>query len=225
VIIDALKTKYSLPRLLEKLNLSKAVITIKKKFCLNRTNIFPYGYASRNYSLKIKTDMVTAECMHCSNVKTSLFPRRLSAEKPNSKWLTDITEFAVPAGKIYLSLIMDCFDGLLVAWKIGSSIDSTLVNTMLDDAIRQLSPEEKPIVHSDRGVHYRWSGWIERMDKAGLTRSMSEKGCSPDNSACERVFGRVKNEMFYNTDWAGINISDFLAISVTKEIYQNISFS
>ncbi|MFR6610161.1 MAG: DDE-type integrase/transposase/recombinase [[Clostridium] innocuum] len=101
--------------------------------------------------------------------------RNFSAEKPNNKWLTDITEFAIPAGKVYLSPMVDCFDGLLVTWKIGLSPDATLVNTMLDDAISQLSPEEKPIVHSDRGVHYRWSGWLERMDKAGLTRSMSKK--------------------------------------------------
>ena len=94
---------------------------------------------------------------------------------------------------------MDCFDGLLVTWKIGISPDSTLVNTMLDDAVKKLSPGERTIVHSDRGAHYRWTGWIERMDKAGLTRSMSRKGCSPDNAACEEVFGRLKNEMFYNT--------------------------
>ena len=138
--------------------------------------------------------------------------RDFSAEKPNSKWQTDITEFAVPAGKVYLSPIVDCFDGLLVSWRIGTTPDSSLVNTMLDDAVTQLSPGEKPIVHSDRGIHYRWTGWIERMDKAGLTRSMSKKGCSPDNSACEGVFGRIKNEMFYNTDWKGINISDFIDI-------------
>ena len=41
---------------------------------------------------------------------------------------------------------------------------------------------------------------------------MSKKGCSPDNSACERVFGRLKNEMFYNTDWAGVSISEFMEI-------------
>jgi putative transposase len=51
-------------------------------------------------------------------------------------------------------------------------------------------------VHSDRGCHYRWSGWIERMNGAGLTRSMSKKGCFPDNAACEGFFGRLKNEMF-----------------------------
>ena len=66
---------------------------------------------------------------------------------------------------------------------------SELVNTMLDNAIVLLKENEHPIVHSDRGCHYRWSGWIQRMDEAGLTRSMSKKGCSPDNSACEGFFG------------------------------------
>lgn len=75
---------------------------------------------------------------------------------------------------------------------------------MLDSAIQQLQPDEKTIVHSDRGVHYRWPGWINRMNY-GLTRSMSRKGCFPDNSACEGVFGRTKNEMFYNTNWSGVS--------------------
>lgn len=81
---------------------------------------------------------------------------------------------------------------------------------MLDRAIAQLNNDEHPIVHSDRGCHYRWLGWIERMDKAGLTRSMSKKGCSPDNSACEGLFGRLKNEMFYNQNWSGISIEEFI---------------
>ena len=83
---------------------------------------------------------------------------------------------------------------------------------MPDDAASQLSPEEKPLIHSDRGIHYRWTGWIERMEKAVPAKSMPEKGCSPDNSACEGVSERIKNEMFYNTDWKGINISDFIDI-------------
>ena len=130
----------------------------------------------------------------------------------NEKWLTDITEFAIPAGKVYLSPIVDCFYGLLVNWNISTSPDALLVNSMLDDAAKLLSTEEKPIIHSDRGVHYRWPGWINRMEKNGFIRSMSKKGCSPDNSDCEGVFGRIKNEMFYNTDWSGVNISEFIGI-------------
>lgn len=130
----------------------------------------------------------------------------------NEKWLTDITEFAIPAGKVYLSPIVDCFDGLLVNWNISTSPDALLVNSMFDDAAKLLSVGEKPIIHSDRGVHYRWPGWIDRMEKNVFIRSMSKKGCSPDNSACEGVFGKIKNEMFYNADWSGVNISEFIGI-------------
>lgn len=79
--------------------------------------------------------------------------------KPNEKWLTDITEFSIGEKKVYLSPIIDCFDGLPVTWTIGTSPNAELVNTMLDNAIAQLDDGEKPIVHSDRGCHYRWPGW------------------------------------------------------------------
>lgn len=136
--------------------------------------------------------------------------RDFSAEKPNQKWLTDITEFHIPAGKVYLSPIIDCFDGMAVSWTIGTSPDANLANTMLDNAITELNPKEHPIIHSDRGCHYRWPGWIDRMNNAKLTRSMSKKGCSPDNSACEGFFGRLKNEMFYNRSWYRVSIDAFI---------------
>ena len=89
--------------------------------------------------------------------------RNFHADKPNKLWLTDITEFAIPAGKVYLSPIVDCFDGMLVTWTIGTSPNANLVNSMLDSAIKTLDKNEHPIVHSDRGCHYRWPGWIERI--------------------------------------------------------------
>lgn len=139
----------------------------------------------------------------------NVIKRDFHAEKPNQKWLTDITEFHIPAGKIYLSPIIDCFDGLPVSWKIGTTPNAELVNTMLDDALAVLQADEQPIVHSDRGCHYRWPGWIERMEKARLMRSISKKGCSPDNSACEGFFGRLKNEMFYGYSWTNVSIEQF----------------
>ena len=138
--------------------------------------------------------------------------RDFHADKPNVKWLTDITEFSIHAGKVYLSPLIDCFDGLPVSWTIGVAPNADLVNTMLDCAIETLGENEHPIVHSDRGAHYRWPGWIERMEAAGLTRSMSKKGCSPDNSACEGFFGRLKNEMFYGRSWDGVSIDEFIEI-------------
>lgn len=139
----------------------------------------------------------------------NIVQRDFHSDAPNKKWLTDITEFQIPAGKVYLSPIIDCFDGMVAAWTIGLSPNAELVNTMLDAAILSLKDDEKPIVHSDRGAHYRWPGWIERMEAAGLTRSMSKKGCSPDNSACEGFFGRLKNEMFYSRNWTGVSLCQF----------------
>lgn len=147
--------------------------------------------------------------------------RDFHAEKPNEKWLTDITEFAIPAGKVYLSPIVDCFDGMIPYWTIRTTPDAALVNDMLDGAVSRLKETEHPIVHSDRGCHYRWPGWISRMEKAGLKRSMSKKGCSPDNSACEGLFGRLKNEMFYNRDWTGVSIREFIDILNEYLIWYN----
>ena len=119
-------------------------------------------------------------------------------------------EFALPEGKLYLSPIIDCFDGLVVNWTVGRSPNAALVNAMLEQAIAALPEGQHPIIHTDRGCHYRWPGWIERMERAGLTRSMSKKGCSPDNSACEGFFGRLKNEMFYGRSWSGVSLDSFI---------------
>ncbi|WP_312636299.1 IS3 family transposase [Oscillibacter sp.] len=83
---------------------------------------------------------------------------------------------------------------------------------MLDDAIERLKARETPTIHTDRGYHYRWPGWIHRTDRAQLQRSMSKKGCSPDNSACEGFFGRMKNEMFYGISWVDVSVEQFIQI-------------
>ncbi len=136
--------------------------------------------------------------------------RDFHAEKPNQKWVTDITEFSIKAGKVYLSPIIDCFDGMPVNWKIGTSPNAEMAYTMLEDAISRLSTDEKPIVHTNRGCQYRVPEWIKIMDESGLTRSMSKKGCTPDNAACEGFFGHLKTEMFYGHNWDSYSIADFI---------------
>jgi putative transposase len=140
----------------------------------------------------------------------NILQRDFHAQAPSEKWLTDITEFQVSTSKVYLSPVIDCFDGMVVSWTIGTRPDAELVNRMLDLAVTSLGPTECPVVHSDRGSHYRWPGWIERMTNAGLTRSMSKKGCTPDNAACEGFFGRLKSEMYYNRSWRGVSVERFI---------------
>ncbi len=135
-----------------------------------------------------------------SEAPENLVNRRFRADAPNRLWLTDITEFKLPGGeKAYLSPVVDCYDGLPVAWRIGSAPrHAALANWLPRGRAATLSAGERPVCHSDRGCHYRWPGWIGICEENGLVRSMSEKGCSPDNSACEGFFGRLKNEFFYH---------------------------
>jgi transposase InsO family protein/transposase-like protein len=142
----------------------------------------------------------------------NLLNRDFSASAPNEKWLTDITEFQIPAGKVYLSPMIDCYDGMVVSWSIGTRPDAELVNTMLDAAIETVTASsDRPVVHSDRGGHYRWPGWLSRIAEAKLVRSMSRKVYSPDNAACEGFFGRLKTELFYSRDWLSTTIEEFVA--------------
>ena len=78
-----------------------------------------------------------------------------TAGAPNEKWLTDISVFHIPAGKVYLSPVIDCFDGKVVSWTIGTRPDAQLVNTMLDAAVESIDISNQPVAHSDRGAHYR----------------------------------------------------------------------
>ena len=205
------------------------------------TNIFErnyrcYGYRrmhaslrdqSVNISEKVVRRLMKQECMVAATSKRrrygsymgeispapdNLLNRDFSAGAPNEKWLTDITEFQIPAGKVYLSPVIDCFDGMVVSWSIGTRPNAELVNTMLDAAIDKVAVSgDRPVVHSDRGGHYRWPGWLSRIAEAKLVRSMSRKGCSPDNAACEGFFGRLKIEMFFSRDWLSTTIEEFVA--------------
>ena len=134
------------------------------------------------------------------------------ADAPNEGWVTDITEFRLPDDprKVYLSPVVDLFDGKPVAWSIGLRPDAGLANSSLEAACATLAPGERPFCHSDRGCHYRWPGWKRICEENGVVRSMSRKGRSPDNAACEGFFGRLKNEFFHGRDWRGVSAEEFM---------------
>ena len=81
-------------------------------------------------------------------------------------------------------------------------------NTTLENAIRKAN-SKSTIIHSDRGCHYRWPEWIKITEKNGIIRSMSNKDNSPDKAGCEGVFGRIKNECFYNYNFKGYSLENF----------------
>lgn len=134
------------------------------------------------------------------------------SNKPNELWTTDVTEFRIPAGKAYLSPIVDCFDGMPPSWSISTSPDAEMANSSPLGACKRLGEGDRPKIHSDRGRHYRWPGWIRICDENGPVRSMPGKGCGPDNARCEGFFGRLKIEFFHGCDWAGVTIEEFMGM-------------
>ena len=147
-----------------------------------------------------------------SKAPDNLVKRDFHAPEPDALWLTDITEFRLPCGgKVYLSPVIDCFDGRPAAWSIGRRPTKALANSSLEKALAQRRAGAATVIHSDRGGHYRWPEWIGICERNGLARSMSAKGCSPDNAACEGFFGRVKNEFFHHRDWSGVSPEEFMS--------------
>ena len=142
----------------------------------------------------------------------NLVNRDFHADRPNMLWVTDLTEFSIPAGKAYLSPLIDCYDGLPIAWTIGTSPNAELADGMLSDACSTLGEGDRPVIHSDRGCHYRWPEWIRICEEHKLTRSMSAKGCSPDNAAAEGFFGRLKQEFFHKRSFAGVSMDEFIGM-------------
>lgn len=141
-----------------------------------------------------------------------LVKRNFHADSPNVVWLTDITEFSAADSKIYLSPVIDCFDGKVVSWETSKHPDNALVESMIDKAINTLDTNvaqtensadraNKLVIHTDRGGQYRGGMWIEKLEGQGILRSMSRKGNSGDNAACEGFFGRMKTEMYYGIRW------------------------
>ena len=137
-----------------------------------------------------------------------------SAGRPNEAWVSDVTEFRLPddGRKVYLSPVVDLFDGKPVGWAVGTSPDARLTESSLEMACATLGEGEAPVAHTDRGCHYRWPGWKAICGRHGLARSMSRKGTSPDNAACEGFFGNLKNEFFHGRDWSGWTAEAFMEL-------------
>lgn len=123
--------------------------------------------------------------------------RQFDAQRPNQKWVTDVTEFQVRGQKLYLSPIMDLCNGEIVAYQMTRRPVFDLVGQMLDQAVQKLAPNERPMIHSDQGWQYQHENYRHKLEKHCLRQSMSRRGNCLDNAAMESFFGTLKSEFFY----------------------------
>jgi transposase InsO family protein len=135
----------------------------------------------------------------------NLLDRQFGAMRPNEKWVTDVTEFNVRGEKLYLSPIMDLYNGEIVAYEIQERPLYALVANMLKKALSKLkTPGDAPLVHSDQGWHYQMAHYRKQLADRGLIQSMSRKGNCLDNAAMESFFGILKSEFFHLNKFADV---------------------
>ena len=125
--------------------------------------------------------------------KENLIKRDFHAEKPMQKLLTDITEIACADGKLYISPIMDCFNGEIVALEMRENMKKELCI----DTIKQLGKQNNVILHSDRGSQYTSEDFRKELKRLGITQSLSGTGHCYDNARMESFFATLKKEKLY----------------------------
>ena len=127
--------------------------------------------------------------------------RDFKAGKPNLKWTTDISEFSIPAGKLYLSPILDMFNGEIVSYSLEQSPTFYCTMSMLKKALNKTKETSGLIIHSDQGWQYRMREYQKTLTQNGIIQSMSRKGNCFDNAIMENFFGLIKKEMFYGNEF------------------------
>ena len=123
--------------------------------------------------------------------------RNFAATKPDQKWATDITEFHLFGKKVYLSPVLDMYNGEIIAYAISEKPVLKQVLDMLERAFKVRPHSHGCILHSDQGWQYRHAFYQEALKNHGIVQSMSRKGNCLDNSVMENFFGLLKSELFY----------------------------
>lgn len=170
---------------------------------------------------------------HASNpqfIAENVLHREFTADSPNEKWLTDVTEFKYYVGvevhKVYLSAILDLYDRRIVSFVIRDRNDTPLVFDTFDQAVAA-NPDAHPLFHSDRGFQYTNRTFHAKLESAGMVQSMSRIGKCIDNGPMEGFWGILKRERYYGrhfTDRESLiaMIEDYIGYYNTKRLQRKL---
>ena len=137
-------------------------------------------------------------------IAPNLIQRDFKSDKPNQKWTTDITKISLFGTKLYLSPILDMFNGEIISYNISEHPVLNQVLDMLDNAFQKIPDNTNLIFHSDQGWQYQHKRYQERLQQKGIRQSMSRKGNCLDNSIMENFFGLLKSELLYLREFSSI---------------------
>ena len=137
-------------------------------------------------------------------IAPNVLERDFAATRPNQKWTTDVTQVNIHDRKMYLSPILDMFNGEIISYSISSSPDLKLVTSMLSKAFRKYHDLDGLIFHSDQGWHYQHMKYQHMLKDKGIVQSMSRKGNCLDNAMMENFFALMKSELLYLREWESV---------------------
>ena len=129
----------------------------------------------------------------------NLLNRDFKAERPNQKWVTDISYIKTGQGTLYLSVIRDLYDNSIVAYKTGTEQNINLVLRTIKAAKRKEKITAELQLHSDQGFQYTSQAYFNLTKSYGITPSMSRRGNPYDNAMAENFFSILKTECVYRT--------------------------
>jgi putative transposase len=135
----------------------------------------------------------------------NVLQRQFQAQAAHQKWVTDVTEFNVAGEKLYLSPVMDLYNGEIVAFETARRPVFKLVSSMLEKALAKLTAKDKPMLHSDQGWQYRMPAYQKMLRDKGVAQSMSRRGNCLDNAAMESFFAVLKTEFFYLNKFSSVD--------------------
>ena len=130
-------------------------------------------------------------------IAPNLMNRDFHADRPNQKWVTDVTEFSLFGEKLYLSPILNLHSSDLVRYTISDRPVLRMVTTMLDKAFQKIPDGTDLILHSDQGWQYQHRQYQQMLREKGIRQSMSRKENCLDNAVIENFFGVLKGELLY----------------------------
>ena len=130
-------------------------------------------------------------------IAPNILKRNFGASRPYTKWVTDVCEFNITGQKLYFSPILDLFNGEIISYNLSERPAFTQITDMLDKAFERIPDNTGLLLHSDQGWQYQLAMYQQRLQKKGITQSMSRKGNCLDNAAMESFFAILKSELLY----------------------------
>ena len=132
----------------------------------------------------------------------NLLNRCFEQAQPNHFWVTDITYIPIPGRMLYMCAVLDLCGKVVLAWKIGTDMSSSLVTDTIRDALKQEKVTNGLALHSDQGSQYTSKAYFDLTQEYHVSPSMSSPGCPYDNAAMENFFGTLKTECLYHAQFS-----------------------